>query len=267
VRTTTPAASQDPPRLRVLGCPVDVVSMQQAVDRLVTLVEEGRGGGATGSGLVVTLNPEMVMRARRDRAFRGALEYASLLVPDGVGIVRALRRRGAPSAERVGGADLLEAYLPQAVAHAHRIALTGAAPGGGEAARAALLRRHPGVLVVAADGGPPDAATAARLAATQPDMVWAAYGHGRQELFLQRHLRTIGAAAGIGVGGTLDYLAGRARRAPRPVQRAGLEWAWRLALQPWRLRRQLVLPQYWVFERLEASGRSASGGNTRGSTR
>jgi N-acetylglucosaminyldiphosphoundecaprenol N-acetyl-beta-D-mannosaminyltransferase len=88
-------------------------------------------------------------------------------------------------------------------------------------------------------------------------MVLAAFGGGRQELFLDRYLGPIGAAAGIGVGGSLDFHAGRVRRAPAAVRRLGLEWAWRLAIQPWRLRRQSVLPVYWWLERREAAASSA----------
>jgi N-acetylglucosaminyldiphosphoundecaprenol N-acetyl-beta-D-mannosaminyltransferase len=86
-------------------------------------------------------------------------------------------------------------------------------------------------------------------------MVWAAFGAGKQELFLRRHLDVIGAGAGVGVGGTLDYIAGRLPRAPRALRNAGLEWAWRLAREPWRVRRQLQLPRFWVLERSEARRR------------
>jgi N-acetylglucosaminyldiphosphoundecaprenol N-acetyl-beta-D-mannosaminyltransferase len=202
--------------------------------------------------VVVTLNPEMVMRFRRDPSFRAVVEAAALLVPDGIGIVRALRRRGHRGAVRVGGADLLEAYLPLAAAGGHRLALAGGAPGVAAAAARNLAARQPKLTVVAADGGRPDAALAGRLQEARPEMVWAAFGAGAQEEFLARYLGQIGAAAGIGVGGSLDYLAGRVRRAPSLMRDAGLEWAWRLVRQPWRLRRQAVLPLYWWLERREA---------------
>ena len=236
----------------MLGCPVDVIDEATAVDALVALVERRRDDATQPGGLVVTLNPEMVMRARRDPEFRVTLEDAALLVPDGIGIVRALRRRGHPGAMRVGGADMLMAYLPEAVRRRHRIALAGAGPGVAVVAARRLRTRFPDLEIVATDSGAPDEALARRLRAARPDMVWAAFGHGKQELFLRRHLRLIGAGAGVGVGGTLDYIAGRARRAPAVVRDAGLEWAWRLALEPWRLRRQLQLPRFWVLERAEA---------------
>ena len=111
---------------------------------------------------------------------------------------------------------------------------------------------HPRLRVVAASAGAPDGLTASRLAEAKPEIVLAAFGAGRQEHFLEAHLGAIGAATGIGVGGSLDYLAGRVRRAPAMMRRLGLEWAWRLAIQPWRVRRQAVLPVYWWLERREA---------------
>src|SRR5690348_11996157 len=120
-------------RARILACPVDVVDMPQAVTRLVELVEQHAEGGPPA--LVVTLNPEMVMLAQRDAAFAALLEGAALLVPDGIGIVNALRRRGHPLPGRVTGIDLLHAYAPHAARLGHRLAFCGGAPG--VAARAA----------------------------------------------------------------------------------------------------------------------------------
>jgi N-acetylglucosaminyldiphosphoundecaprenol N-acetyl-beta-D-mannosaminyltransferase len=241
-------------RVRVLGCPVDVIDPQSSVRRLVELVD---APGA--AALVVTLNPEMVMRARRDPGFRAAVEAAALVVPDGIGIVRAVRRRGFPGAVRVAGIDLLTRYLDEAVRRGHRLAFAGGRPGVAEAARRRLVQRHPGLQVVAVDAGKPDALLAARLRAAAPHMVWAAFGAGKQELFLLRYLEDTGARVGVGVGGVLDYLSGRLRRAPAAVQRAGLEWAWRLAAQPWRARRQIALPRFWYLERREAATAGRAG--------
>jgi N-acetylglucosaminyldiphosphoundecaprenol N-acetyl-beta-D-mannosaminyltransferase len=248
-------------RARVLGCPVDVVDMPEAVRTIVDLVERRRRDSTAPSAVIVTLNPEMVMLARRDGHFRSLLESAALIVPDGIGVVRALRRRGHPGARRVGGADLIAAYLPEAERRAHRIALVGGAPGVARRARDRMVAAHPRLRIVAASAGAPDAATADRLRDARPEIVLAAFGAGRQERFLGGHLGSIGAAAGIGVGGSLDYLAGRVRRAPDVVRRVGLEWAWRLAIQPWRFRRQAVLPVYWWLERREAA---ETPGDTRG---
>jgi N-acetylglucosaminyldiphosphoundecaprenol N-acetyl-beta-D-mannosaminyltransferase len=238
-----------------------VVDIPEAVRTLVDLVERRRRDPTAPPAVIVTLNPEMVMLARRDDYFHSLLESAALVVPDGIGVVRALRRRGHPGARRVGGADLIRAYLPEAERRAHRIALVGGAPGVARRARDRMVAAHPRLRIVAASAGAPDSATADRLHDAHSEIVLAAFGAGRQERFLGEHLGSIGAAAGIGVGGSLDFLAGRVRRAPELVRRVGLEWAWRLAIQPWRFRRQAVLPVYWWLERREAAG---TPGNTRG---
>ncbi len=253
-----PSVTRETVRGRVLGCPVDVIDMDAAVRALVAAVERRRADDTTPPALVVTLNPEMVMLARRSPAFRATLESAALVVPDGIGLVRALRRRGHAEAERVGGADLIGAYLPDAERRAHRIALAGGAPGVAAAAREHMVASYPALQVVAVNDGAPTRATAAMLRVLQPEVVLAAYGAGRQERFLEYTLGEIGASAGIGVGGALDFLAGRVRRAPVVVRRLGLEWAWRLALQPWRVRRQLVLPMFWLLERREAAAQAKS---------
>ncbi len=242
----------------MLGCPVDVVDIDAAVRALVEAIERRRSDATTPAVLVVTLNPEIVMLARRNPAFRATLELAALVVPDGIGVVRALRRRGHPEAQRVGGADLINAYLSEAERHAHRIALAGGAPGVAAAARDHMVASHPALQVVAVNDGAPTRATAAMLGASRPELVLAAYGAGRQERFLEYTLGEIGASAGVGVGGTLDFLAGRVGRAPALVRRAGLEWAWRLARQPWRVRRQSVLPMFWFLERREAAAQAKS---------
>ena len=237
---------------RILGVRVDVLDLDEAVIRLARIVELRRAAEQAAPAVVVTLNPEMVMLARRDAAFANVLERAALLVPDGIGVVRAVVRRGHPEAVRVPGVDLLDAYLGVAAARGHRIALAGGGPGIAQAAAGALQARFEDLHLVAAEGGAPDDALARRLANARPEVVCAAFGHGRQELFLDAHLQDIGASVGIGVGGWLDYLAGAVRRAPKPVRDAGMEWAWRLALQPWRIRRQLALPRFWLQERHEA---------------
>ncbi len=252
-----PPVTRTTVRARVLGCPVDIVDMATAVQTLVEIVERRRADETSHPAVVITLNPEMVMMARRDPAFSSVLESAALVVPDGIGLVRALRRRGHSEVERVGGADLIVAYLQEAEPRGHRIALVGGAPGVASAARDRMVETHPELKIVAVSGGPPEEATALEIEHSRPEMVLAAFGAGRQELFLDRYLGPIGAASGIGVGGALDFLAGRVRRAPAAVRRSGLEWAWRLAIQPWRLRRQSVLPVYWWLERREATAMRA----------
>jgi N-acetylglucosaminyldiphosphoundecaprenol N-acetyl-beta-D-mannosaminyltransferase len=124
----------------------------------------------------------------------------------------------------------------------------GAAPGVAERTAEILAARHPGLPVAGCYAGSPapeeEDGIVARVRAARTDLLFVAYGAPRQDLWLDRNLARTGAAVGIGVGGAFDFVAGVATRAPRWVQRLGLEWLHRLACEPWRWRRQLALPAF-----------------------
>ena len=211
------------------------------------------------SAHVVTVNPEIVMRARRDPPFGRLLERTRLNVPDGAGIVAAAKLRGLPVPERVTGVELVDDLAALAAVHGYRLLLAGAAPGVADAAAAELQRRYPSLVPPATLVGEPgpdgDAQARALIEETRPHIVLVAYGAPAQELWIDRNLRGVAPVVGIGVGGTLDYLAGRIPRAPALLRRVGLEWLYRLARQPWRWRRMRVLPAFARLAILEALGR------------
>ncbi|HVD01976.1 MAG TPA: WecB/TagA/CpsF family glycosyltransferase [Candidatus Dormibacteraeota bacterium] len=236
---------------RVLGVRVDAVDAEQALDRIGELLEAG------GQHLVATVNPEFIMRARRDRDFARVLESADLCLPDGWGVTWAARRLGNPLPGRVTGSDLIDPLAARAVERGWRLFLLGAAPGVADEVAGILRRRHPGLVVAgchAGAAGPEGDAESLRLiTAARPDVLLVAYGHPRQEFWIDRNRSRLPSCVGIGVGGAFDYLSGRVRRAPAWMRRAGLEWAYRLLRQPWRARRMAALPAFAV-EVLRARG-------------
>ena len=207
---------------------------------------------------MVTINPEIVMRARRDPAYGELLERTRLNVPDGAGIIAAARLRRLPMQQRVTGVDLVDDLAGLAAVHGYRLLLAGAAPGVADQAAAELRRRHPALTPPATLVGEPgpdgDSEAHAVLHEARPHIVLAAYGAPAQEFWIDRNLRDLAPVVGIGVGGTLDYLAGVIPRAPAPLRRVGLEWAYRLAREPWRWRRQRALPEFARLAILEALG-------------
>jgi N-acetylglucosaminyldiphosphoundecaprenol N-acetyl-beta-D-mannosaminyltransferase len=235
--------------MRILGVRVDCVDMAGAVDTVARLVEEG---GPTR--LVATVNPEIVMRARSDRRFGETLESAALCVADGIGVVWAMRRQGCPQYERVSGSDLVPRLAAVCATRGWRPFLLGSRPGVAEGAARRLEADHPGLEVAGAYSGSPrpedDDEAMCRIAAARPDVLLVAYGAPHQELWIARNRNRLEVPVAIGVGGTLDFLSGRVRRAPAWMRRVHLEWLWRLALQPARARRMAVLPFYaWAVLR------------------
>ena len=215
--------------------------MTAAVQRIEDLA------GAGGSHLVATVNPEFVMRARKDSEFARVLESAALCLPDGTGVVWAARRQGCELREPVAGVDLVQPLAAMCARRGFRLFLLGAAPGVA-AELAATLRDANLGLEVAAHAGSPDPSddveSVHRIHDHRAQVLLVAYGAPTQELWFDRLKDRLGVSVAVGVGGSFDYLTGRVPRPPAWMRRAGLEWLGRLALQPWRIRRMAVLPMY-----------------------
>ncbi|MDX1614629.1 MAG: WecB/TagA/CpsF family glycosyltransferase [Candidatus Promineifilaceae bacterium] len=247
-----------PEAVSILGVPVHRVTMVETLDRITTLMD------APTLQQIATVNPEFVMTAQHDGRFRQVLQDAALCLPDGIGLLLASRWLGQPLPERVAGSDLVYRLAERAAARGWRLYLLGAAPGVAEEAAAIFRRRYPGLQIAGTYAGSPDPveneAIVARINASQADLLYVAYGAPRQDKWIARNrsiLTTVRVA--LGVGGSLDFVTGRATRAPRWIQRLGLEWLHRLVQEPWRWRRMLALPRFaWAVLR-SSSAKDRSG--------
>lgn len=220
---------------------VDCVDMETALRRIEELVE------ARGHHLVATVNPEFVMRARGDREFARVLESADLCLPDGSGVVWAARRQGCSMPGPVTGVDLVPPLAELCARRGWRLFLLGAAPGVAADLAGRLQAGHPALNVSHHDGSAEpeaDDETMGAVAAGRPDVLLVAFGAPKQELWIDRARSRLEVPVAIGVGGAFDYLTGRVPRAPAWMRRAGMEWAYRLVRQPWRVGRMAVLPGY-----------------------
>lgn len=218
--------------VELFGIPVHPVTLEEAGLRL------GDAIARREPTTVISLNGALLMRALRDAEVREAVRSAALIIPDGVGVVLASRILGLPIRRRVAGVDLVLAMCEGAAARGDRLFLLGAARGVAEAAAARLRERYPGLMIVGtADGffSPEDEpALLARIREAHPEILLVAFGAPRQERWLHARAPALGVPVMMGVGGALDVLAGRVRRAPRWLQAAGLEWLYRMVREPWR---------------------------------
>lgn len=179
------------------------------------------------------------------------LRQADLCVPDGVGVVLAARLQGVRLRERVTGSDGIYRLCEAAAARGWQVYFLGAAPGIAERTAAVLQQCYPALKVAGAYSGSPHdtewPTIRQRLAAAQPELLFVAYGHPRQDLWISQHRCELPVRVAIGVGGAFDFVAGVRKRAPRWVRRLGLEWFHRLLHEPWRWRRMVKLPQFaWL---------------------
>jgi N-acetylglucosaminyldiphosphoundecaprenol N-acetyl-beta-D-mannosaminyltransferase len=220
---------------------VDRLTFTEALDAICDLVRCGRGGA------VFTPNVDHVVSAESDEALRHSYARASLSLADGMPVVWAARLLGRPVPEKISGSDLVGPLLDRAAASGFRVYLLGSAPA--VAARAAGLLRARGVEVCGVDSpflrDPHSAAErqpiVERMRVARPQLVLVAFGSPKQELFIDEARAELPAAVFLGIGASLDFLAGAVRRAPRWMSRWGLEWLYRLVQEPRRLwRRYLV---------------------------
>jgi N-acetylglucosaminyldiphosphoundecaprenol N-acetyl-beta-D-mannosaminyltransferase len=242
---TNPARTTRAPHLRRSPLPIDALSLAETARYLDALLVTLTPAEAAQ---VVTLNPELVMRARRDAGLAQIIRSARVVTADGAGILWALRLRGQRAPARVTGVDLAQALAQRAAASGYSIFLLGAGPGVAQAAADTLRRSFPALRIAGCWGGSPsprdDAEATARIRASGARLALVAYGAPAQELWIARNLPALPGVVAVGVGGALDMLAGRIPRAPRWMRVAGLEWLFRLWRQPWRWRRMLALPHF-----------------------
>ncbi len=229
----------------ILGIPIDDLSMDETLENLDEFIQAGR---ASGQGhQVVTINVDFIVNALRDPQLLSILRDASLATADGMPLVWGARLLGVPLKERVAGADLVPALAERAAQKGYSIYLLGAGPGVADRAARILQQRYPG-LKIAGVYSPPfhpgletEASVLEMIRASRPDILMVALGNPKQEKWIQRYGAQLGVPVMMGVGGSLDFIAGVTKRAPQWMQSSGLEWVWRLAQEPRRLWRRYVV--------------------------
>ncbi|MYD10114.1 MAG: WecB/TagA/CpsF family glycosyltransferase [Chloroflexi bacterium] len=230
-------------RLRILGVPVDAITYKGWLEKIAVWIRDG--GRARH---VCTVNPEFIMIARKDPIFFAILQRAAICVPDGVGLLWASRRLGAPLPERVTGSDGVPFIALHAAERGWKLFFLGAGPGVADKAAAILQERCPGLIVAGTYGGSPAGSDEDRIVqlvnSSGADILFVAYGAPTQDKWIARNLPRLQVSMAMGVGGSLDFIAGVIPRAPDWMQRRGLEWLYRLLRQPWRWRRMLRLPRF-----------------------
>ena len=228
-------------QVNILGIRVDAITMTEALNRVETFIRERQ------TRLVATANAEMVMLAQEDQVLSSILNSADLVLADGAGVVWAAKRLGEGVPERVAGFDLTQELLARAAISGYRIFWLGAAPGIAETAAQKASQHYPGLITVGIHDGyfaPEDRTITQMVQEARPDILLCALGVPKQEKWLREHLAQLQVPVSIGIGGTFDVMAGKVKRAPVWMQRAGLEWSYRLIRQPSRLIRMLALPKF-----------------------
>jgi N-acetylglucosaminyldiphosphoundecaprenol N-acetyl-beta-D-mannosaminyltransferase len=232
-------------RVRMFGIPVDALDMKTAVSRIEQFIRERR------PHQVVTSDSSAIARAQQDAELREILQTADLVTPDGMGVVWMGRILGLGIGERLSGVDLVGQICALAVERGYSVYLLGAREGVAEEAARTLKKSFPGLRIAGAWHGyfssEEEPEVIARIKQCKPDILLVAFGIPKQEKWIRRHLEDLAVPVAIGVGGSLDVISGRVKRAPAWVQKAGLEWLYRTAQHPARLPRLAAVARFvWM---------------------
>jgi len=233
------------PRVYIEGIPIDNLTMDEAVANVLELIDEGCGG------YVVTPNPEILSDALKNDELKGAIESASLSCADGIGVVYASKILKKPLKERVSGFDLTCRLMEPIAQRGNKLFLFGAKEGVAIEAASRLKADYPALDICAVRNGyfssDEEKDIAREIKDSGANLVLVCLGAPKQELFMKKYRQFLAPAVMMGVGGSLDVLAGNVKRAPEWMIRLHLEWLYRLITEPSRIKRQLVLPKFmWL---------------------
>jgi N-acetylglucosaminyldiphosphoundecaprenol N-acetyl-beta-D-mannosaminyltransferase len=257
-------------RVRLGHLPIDVVTRDEALERIAALVEAGQGG------TVFTPNVDHVVLAESDERLRRAYAATSLSLVDGTPVLWACRALGYRVPEKISGSDLVAPLAQLCARRGFRLFLLGSTPAVLAEAACRLSARFPELAVAGTDAPRVDMeagvgerrATWERVRAARAQLVLVALGSPKGELWAHEARADLRPAVIVGVGAGLDFLAGRARRAPAWMSRAGLEWLYRLAHEPRRLSHRylvrdprfvLVFARQWWRSRRQGADSPPSG--------
>jgi N-acetylglucosaminyldiphosphoundecaprenol N-acetyl-beta-D-mannosaminyltransferase len=228
-------------RLKILGVPVDNINMTGSLKYVDELVESNSLGNC-----IFAVNPEKVHALQNDKFLMDLFKEAALLIPDGIGVVLAMRLLFGVRAERVPGSELMPDICSLAADKGYRIFVYGAKEEVNKGSVEELRKRYPGINIVGRSNGYVAEEEMNDLIMdinkSQAQILFVALGSPRQEKWVKEYLPKLNVNICQGIGGTLDTITGDTRRAPQFFLNTGLEWFYRLVTNPKRIRRQIVLP-------------------------
>ncbi|MDR1735355.1 MAG: WecB/TagA/CpsF family glycosyltransferase [Oscillospiraceae bacterium] len=232
-------------KIDVLGVRFDAFTMESALDRAKAWLCDPKPRFA------VTPNAEITFAAQKDASLRDTLNAADMVLADGVGVVKAAKRLGRPLPGRLPGVEFAQALLAVMEEKGKSLYLLGGKPGVARAAADRVKGTHPALRVSGVRDGyyEDESAVTRHIRECAPDVIFVCLGAPKQEMWMGRNLENVGPALMLGLGGTVDILAGKTKRAPAIFRRLGLEWLYRVAFHPSRWARAMKLPRFMLAVR------------------
>lgn len=232
-------------RVELFGIPIDRMNCQQAIERIAEFVDQG------SSHQIVTPDTLAMLRARKDNQYLKITKEASLVTPDGAGLLWATATLDHPLIERITGIDLINLICQLAVKKNYCLYLLGSKEEVIQKAVENLERRYPGIRIVGYHHGYfgfNEEGIIKEIKKKKPDFLLVGMGVPKQEIWISKVKENLGVPVCIGIGGSFDVLSGKIPRAPLWMQNHGMEWIYRLLKEPKRIKRAVALPYFmWLI--------------------
>jgi len=264
------------PSTKILGTNITTAPKDKILEFILENME-----GSNKKVSIVTPNPEILVYAFERPEFQEVLNRAEISLPDGVGVTISSRVLKNQPLERITGVDMMELLCRESAKRALTVGFLGGRGDVAERTAICLVKKYPDLIVkfansdwneekIANDGlqlttdgleikkitnGQKSEAKSQK--SSHIDILFVAMGFPKQEIWIDQNLQKIPVKVAMGVGGSFDYLSGDVKRAPKAIRKIGMEWAFRLARQPWRIKRQTALPKF-VYQVLKEKIKSSS---------
>ncbi|HEX8833519.1 MAG TPA: WecB/TagA/CpsF family glycosyltransferase [Abditibacteriaceae bacterium] len=236
-----------PEDVEAFGVRISPVTMTDAMEKIEAMIR------SKTPHHVVTSDANAILRAQEDAEYAGILQRAALITPDGYGVMWGARLLNLPIYERVTGVDMVTGICERAAKNGYRIFILGSEEGIASTAAQKLTERYPGLQVVGTHHGMILRDEEVKKRALQMvkeanvDVLFVAMGIPLQEKFIAQHMAELNVPVSLGVGGSFDVYSEKLKRAPEYIQRAGLEWLYRVWQEPWRWKRMGYVPRFMIF--------------------
>lgn len=226
----------------VVGVPIQNVTMDEAVRDCSAFLD------TKDKRIVVTPNAEILQLCVEDKDVKDIICKADYIVPDGIGVVRGAQILGTPVKGKVAGCDLAWNLLSEMEKKGKRLFLLGAKPGVAATAAEKMKAAHPDLIIAGVQDGyfKEDTLVVDAINAADTDVLFVCLGVPKQEKWMMAHKDELNVSLMMGLGGSLDVFAGTVKRAPKIFIKLGLEWLYRLIKEPWRFKRMMKLPVFFV---------------------
>lgn len=224
----------------ILGIDVSVTSYEDLKEAINEDIEKKK------KSFIVAINPEKVLKARKNQELKDLLNKASYAIPDGVGIIYASKIKKGQIKSRITGIDCMDMLCGLASDKGYKVFLYGAKKEVIEKAKIKLEEKYKQIKIVGTIDGyeKDDKKIVKQINESKADIIFVALGSPKQENWIMEHMEKLNVFIFQGVGGSFDVISGNIKRAPLWMQKAGLEWLYRLIKEPKRIFRQLKLVKF-----------------------